>query len=192
MKAIYRSLRNLKRDYIIASIITPSLTQANFLKEKAIKLSPEQRRASLSPLSPRSHVHFLFIQNNINHWSIVQYLTNPLYMTSLSNWLEFFLGEDDEILLTRKKVYWIFCPEPLYFLNSVCQRVGEDTYQISSSSHLQQCPLHSWRCDGGLCSPWGYLTLSVCWGLLYSFQITRVHKAWVAPGPSQDWKLQFV
>jgi len=50
MKAIYRLLLNLKWDNIIASIITPSLTQAVSLKGKARKSSPELRRASLPPL----------------------------------------------------------------------------------------------------------------------------------------------
>lgn len=60
MKAIYRPLQNLKWDYIIASIIIPSLTQAVFLKEKARKLSPELRRASLPPLFTKETVMSIF------------------------------------------------------------------------------------------------------------------------------------
>lgn len=59
------------------------------------------------------------MQNNTIQRPVVQYLTNLSYNTSLSNWLELFLGEDYEIFLKRKKIYWIFteysAQETLYF-----------------------------------------------------------------------------
>lgn len=93
MKAIYRPFLNFKWDYIIASIITSSLTQTVSLKEKARIHSPELIRANLPPLlTKESYLHFLFVQSNFIQGQIVQSLTNFSYSPSLSNSRGAFLG----------------------------------------------------------------------------------------------------
>lgn len=53
--------------YIIASIITTSLTQAVSLKEEHGKLLSELRRATLvsAHWAKKNNLHFLFVQSNI-------------------------------------------------------------------------------------------------------------------------------